>query len=118
MTGIDFDYSDRVAVATPPESGDSEYEARWQRGGLSFLGAFKDLMVDEDANDTAAEFVRAKIREKVRDPAVAELLSPDEHHRLQAAVHRHRLLRDVQSAERDAGRCERRARSRRSRGTA
>ena len=33
-------------------------------------------MVDQDANDTAAEFVRAKIRESVRDPEIAELLSP------------------------------------------
>ena len=33
-------------------------------------------MVDQEANDTAAEFVRAKIREKVRDPKVAELLAP------------------------------------------
>ena len=53
-----------------------EYETRWQRGGLSFLGAYMDLMVNEEANRTAAEFVRAKIRETVRDPAVAELLSP------------------------------------------
>jgi cyclohexanone monooxygenase len=33
-------------------------------------------MVDQEANDTAAEFVRAKIRERVRNPAVAETLSP------------------------------------------
>jgi cyclohexanone monooxygenase len=33
-------------------------------------------MVDQAANDTAAEFVRAKIHEKVRDARVAELLAP------------------------------------------
>ena len=76
MTGIDFDYSDAMAMETSPEERRREYEARWQRGGLSFLGAYKDLMVDENANNTAAEFVRAKIREKVRDPKLAELLSP------------------------------------------
>jgi cyclohexanone monooxygenase len=76
MTGIDFDYSDREALATPPEERTREYERRWQGGGLWFLGAFKDLMVDQEANDTAAEFVRAKIRGRVRDPKVAELLSP------------------------------------------
>src|SRR5262249_35456252 len=53
-----------------------EYERRWQHGGLSFLGAYKDLMVDQAANDTAADFVRNKIRQRVRDPAVAELLVP------------------------------------------
>ncbi|HZT46349.1 MAG TPA: NAD(P)/FAD-dependent oxidoreductase [Hyphomicrobiaceae bacterium] len=76
MTGIDFDYSDREALATPPEERTREYERRWQHGGLWFLGAFKDLMVDQEANETAAEFVRAKIRSRVRDPQVAELLAP------------------------------------------
>ena len=76
MTGIDFDYSDAVALETPPEERTREYERRWQRGGLSFLGAYKDLMVDQEANDTAADFVRAKIRGKVEDPKLAELLSP------------------------------------------
>jgi len=76
MTGIDFDYSDALAMETPPEARQREYETRWQRGGLSFLGAYKDLMVDAEANDTAATFVRGKIREKVRDPALAEALSP------------------------------------------
>jgi cation diffusion facilitator CzcD-associated flavoprotein CzcO len=75
-TGIDFDYSDRLALQTPVEERAREFEMRWQRGGLSFLGAFMDLMIDQDANVTAADFVRAKIREQVRDPAVAELLSP------------------------------------------
>ncbi|MBX9589988.1 MAG: NAD(P)/FAD-dependent oxidoreductase [Hyphomonadaceae bacterium] len=76
MTGIDFDYSDAKALETPPAARAAEYERRWQRGGLSFLGAFQDLMVNQEANDTAAEFVRAKIREKVADPGVAELLAP------------------------------------------
>jgi cyclohexanone monooxygenase len=76
MTGIDFDYSDRAASETAPEERTREYERRWQHGGLWFLGAFKDLMVDEAANDTAAEFVRGKIRARVRNPGVAGLLSP------------------------------------------
>ena len=33
-------------------------------------------MVSEEANGTAADFVRGKIREKVEDPKVAELLAP------------------------------------------
>jgi cation diffusion facilitator CzcD-associated flavoprotein CzcO len=76
MTGIDFDYSDRAALETSPDERIREFERRWQNGGLWFLGAFKDLMVDQEANDTAAEFVRGKIRERVRDPEIAEALSP------------------------------------------
>src|SRR4029077_2231530 len=41
-----------------------------------FLGAYMDLMVDEEANAIVADFVRGKIRGKVDDPALAELLSP------------------------------------------
>ena len=76
MTGIDFDYSDVKALETPPAARTAEFERRWQRGGLSFLGAFQDLMVSEEANGTAADFVRGKIREKVADTKLAELLAP------------------------------------------
>jgi cyclohexanone monooxygenase len=75
-TGIDFDYSEELALETPPEEREREFERRWRRGGLSFLGAYMDLMVNEAANNLVAEFVRAKIRQKVADPAVADLLSP------------------------------------------
>ncbi len=77
-TGIDFDYSERLALETPDQERRREYESRWHRGGLSFLGAFMDIMVDDEANKTAADFVRAKIRRTVRDYEVAELLSPQD----------------------------------------
>jgi len=51
-------------------------EARWDFGGLFFLGAFGDFLLDQAANDLAAEFVREKIRAIVRDPETARLLSP------------------------------------------
>jgi cation diffusion facilitator CzcD-associated flavoprotein CzcO len=76
FTGIAFDYGEALALETSPQEREREYERRWQRGGLSFLGAYQDLGLDARANDTAAEFVRGKIRAKVKDPAVAELLAP------------------------------------------
>ena len=68
--------NEQSALAAAPEEREREYEARWQRGGLGFTSAFSDLMTTAEANDTAAEFFRAKIRSIVRDPAVAELLAP------------------------------------------
>ncbi len=53
------------------------FEERWAVGGLTFMGAFNDLLFSVDANDTAAEFVRSKIRGIVADPDVADRLSPD-----------------------------------------
>jgi cyclohexanone monooxygenase len=71
-----------VAMGEQPalEASEAErkaaYEARWQTGGFALLGAFADLITDVDANVTAAEFVREKIRGIVKDPATAEKLSP------------------------------------------
>ena len=64
---------------TPTRSGAPKYEERWSRGGITFMAAFNDLMLDQAANDTAADFVREKIREIVKDPQAAELLAPNDH---------------------------------------
>jgi cyclohexanone monooxygenase len=74
--GANFPPDERLALQVSPEERERTYEARWQRGGLAFLTSFGDLLFDREANQTAAEFVRDKIREIVRDPRVAEILSP------------------------------------------
>jgi cyclohexanone monooxygenase len=74
--GFVVDRSGDSALAVPEEEREREYEKRWRRGGLGFSAAYSDLLVSQEANDTAAEFFRAKIRAIVRDPAVAELLCP------------------------------------------
>jgi cation diffusion facilitator CzcD-associated flavoprotein CzcO len=76
---LSIDMADRSALATLPEERERAYEERWQRGGVCLAGAFSDLIVNQEANDTAAEFVRAKIRETARDPAVAEKLAPKDY---------------------------------------
>jgi len=56
------------------------YEEGWARGGINSLSyAFTDFHSDEAANATGAEFTREKIRQTVRDPEVAALLSPTHH---------------------------------------
>ena len=62
------------ALADSPARREAEFERRWQTGGLTFMASYEDLLFDPDANDTAAEFVRAKIREIVRDPETARKL--------------------------------------------
>src|SRR5947209_2808450 len=77
--GIYTDMPDRGAL----EDGDNErrarYEARWARGGLTFMSVYNNLAVDKAANDTAADFVREKIAEIVKDPETAKLLQPNNH---------------------------------------
>jgi cation diffusion facilitator CzcD-associated flavoprotein CzcO len=74
--GFVTERNDQSALAVSPEERQRAYETRWSRGGLGFNATFADLLTDQAANDTAAEFFRAKIRAIVRDPAVADLLSP------------------------------------------
>jgi len=53
------------------------FEECWAQGGFALWGgSYADLLFDPELNEAAAEFIRAKIRLKVRDPAVAELLTP------------------------------------------
>jgi cation diffusion facilitator CzcD-associated flavoprotein CzcO len=78
--GFPFDPSDRSALEVSAEERQSTYEELWEEGGFKFLfGSFYDLLINEEANDTAAEFIRGKIRETVHDPAVAEMLAPTDH---------------------------------------
>ncbi|MEW5810430.1 MAG: NAD(P)/FAD-dependent oxidoreductase [Actinomycetota bacterium] len=66
-----------AALAVDEEKRRETYEAAWQVGRVNeLLGAFTDLMVDKRANETAAEFVREKIRTIVKDPDVAASLTP------------------------------------------
>lgn len=68
--------NDKRAMEVSAAERQAEFERRWQLGGLYMMRAFTDILVDPVANEEAAEFVRGKIREIVRDPEVAELLTP------------------------------------------
>jgi cyclohexanone monooxygenase len=72
--------NDESAVSVTPEERQQVYEARWQIGGLTFVYAFNDLLLNRESNDTAAAFVRSKIRATVKDPAIAEILTPHDYH--------------------------------------
>jgi cyclohexanone monooxygenase len=77
--GIVQELPDRGALDDGDNARRAKYEARWTRGGLTFMGAYNNLVLDKTANDTAADFVRHKIAEIVSDPRTAKLLQPDNH---------------------------------------
>lgn len=69
---------DKGAFDVDDDERERLYEAAWQRGEIvAVMQQFNDLLVEKKANDTAAEFVRNKIRGIVDDPGTAELLCPD-----------------------------------------
>jgi cation diffusion facilitator CzcD-associated flavoprotein CzcO len=77
--GHPFVISERRALDSTPEERLALYEAAWEKGGLQFRATFHDLLVSKEANDTAAAFLRGKIKEIVKDPATAAILSDIDH---------------------------------------
>jgi cyclohexanone monooxygenase len=65
------------ALSVSAEEREAAYAEAWGQGALfSVLSCFADIMTDEEANETAAEFIRGRIRAVVEDPDVAEKLCP------------------------------------------
>ena len=77
--GHPFRIADRSVFDVTPEAREALYEAAWQKGGLQFRATFRDLLSDQAANDTAAAFIKGKIRRIVRDPVKAAILSDIDH---------------------------------------
>jgi len=61
-----------------------EREAFWEKlygepGFGIWMGNFRDVLVDREANKLMSDFLARKIRQRVKDPAVAEKLIPKNH---------------------------------------
>ena len=77
--GIYQELPDRGALDDGDNARRARYEARWSKGGLTFTATYNNIYLDQAANDTAADFVREKIVEIVKDPQTAKLLQPSDH---------------------------------------
>ena len=56
------------------------YESLYAGQGFGiWQGNFRDMLIDEQANKLMSDFVAKKIRERVEDPATAEMLIPKDH---------------------------------------
>jgi len=70
----------RNALEVSPEEREAFYEKLYREPGFGiWMGNFRDILIDRDANATITEFMRGKIRARVKDPAVAEKLIPTNH---------------------------------------
>ncbi len=76
--GSDFPPRDVSVLEVDAQERETQLEARWKIGGFHLLGAFRDIMTNEEANGYAAQFVRDKIQKVVKNPATAQLLLPDQ----------------------------------------
>ena len=68
------------ALAVSAEERQRVYDKYYVGGGFRMItSTFGDLMFSEEANETVSDYLRDKIRDRVNDPAVAELLCPTNH---------------------------------------
>jgi cation diffusion facilitator CzcD-associated flavoprotein CzcO len=70
----------RGAFEVSDEEREAFYEKLYaERGFGIWQGNFRDILIDRKANATISDFVARKIRERVKDPKVAEKLIPKNH---------------------------------------
>jgi cation diffusion facilitator CzcD-associated flavoprotein CzcO len=75
--GVPSEPATELALSVPEAERLAIYEAGWAKGEIvGLISCYLDILLDPAANETAAEFARAKIREVVTDPQLAETLSP------------------------------------------
>ena len=78
--GVPRELTEIRGVDASPEVRRERFEQMWSEGELfSILGIFADQGVSPASNEIVAEMIREKIRERVHDPATAELLCPKDH---------------------------------------
>lgn len=76
LGGLGCTYGEGLTTETDPTEVESVLDQRWADGGLCFTTGFKDTVTDLEANQVASEYVRRRISAKVKDPELAEKLSP------------------------------------------
>ena len=78
--GFLHDSDPRKALEVSPEVREAFYEKLYHEPGFGlWMGNFRDVLVNAEANRTLSEFVARQIRARVKDPAVAEQLVPKNH---------------------------------------
>jgi cation diffusion facilitator CzcD-associated flavoprotein CzcO len=75
--GVPSEPRTELALSATAEERAAAYEAGWAKGEIvGMISCYADTLIDAASNETAAEFARVKIRSVVRDPELAETLSP------------------------------------------
>ena len=78
-SGLNRDMHRVSALAVTDEERRAHYENAWKTAGFGFILSFNDLLLTEEANRTAVDFINGKIREIVKDPEVAARLTPTDY---------------------------------------
>ncbi len=79
FSGFAFDFENQWAVMTP-ERRRAVLEEIWEDGSLKFwIASFVELFVDPEVSEQVSEFVRAKMRARLNDPRLCDMLIPKDY---------------------------------------
>ena len=80
FTGFDFDVDNGSWHDYTKEERREILEKYWADGSLAmWTGTFPEILFEEEANAEVSEFAREKIRARIKDPAIADLVVPTEY---------------------------------------
>ncbi len=80
LSGFPHKWIDQDMLDVPAEEREAKFEELYQGPGFRlWLGNYKGYLENAEANAIVTDFVRRKIRERVKDPVIAEKLTPRDH---------------------------------------
>ena len=80
FVGFDLPGEERPYFSIPPEERRQILERLWDDGSLRlWVAGFLEIFFDQKVNDEISDFVREKIRVRIKDPQMAEKLLPRDH---------------------------------------
>ena len=79
-SGVPHKWIDRQLLDVPADEREAMFEELYKGPGFRlWLGNYKGYLENAEANALVTDFVRRKIRERVKDPVIAEKLTPRDH---------------------------------------
>ncbi|MGR8921804.1 MAG: NAD(P)-binding protein, partial [Gammaproteobacteria bacterium] len=80
FSGFEFEWQDGAWADNTPEQRQAALERIWNNGSLElWLSSFSEMFFDEEVNEEISEFVRNKMRERLKDPELCKLLIPEDY---------------------------------------
>lgn len=75
--GFSFNFTPRSTFDDSPEKRKETYEELWEHGDFHFwLATYQDMLFSREANKEAYDFWKAKVRARIQDPRLQEILAP------------------------------------------
>lgn len=80
FTGFEYDFTNGAWGELTAAQRRDVLERIWNEGSLRlWLASFAEMFSDEDASEGVSEFVRQKMRERLNDPKLCDLLIPKDY---------------------------------------